>query len=256
MLPSIHPAAARGFEAGARRYAASRPEYPVAVEAWLRAELRLGTGRRVLDLGSGTGKFLPRLEASGAHVVAVEPVAAMCAELAAGHPGVNLVRSAATHIPLRDGCADAVTCAQSFHWFASAEALEEIRRVLRPGGWLGLVWNMRDERVEWVAELTRLLEPYEGGAPRYRSGQWRQAFPARGFGSLREASFPHQQEGEPEVVIVQRMLSTSFVSALPKAQQDDIAGAIRAVIARTPALAGKARVRFPYVTGAYCCQRV
>jgi len=42
---------------------------------------------------------------------------------------------------------DAVVCAQAFHWFATREALAEIRRVLQPGGMLGLIWNVRDETV-------------------------------------------------------------------------------------------------------------
>src|SRR5690606_39572748 len=59
-------------------------------------------------------------------------------------------------LPLADGALDAVVCAQAFHWFAGREALDEFHRVLRPGGRLGLVWNVRDESVDWVAELTAI----------------------------------------------------------------------------------------------------
>src|SRR5690606_37054894 len=103
------------------------------------------------DLGAGTGKFVPRLLETGARVVAVEPVAAMRAEFARRHPGVELHGGSAEAIPLADASMDAVVCAQSFHWFATARALSGIRRVLVRGGVLGLAWNVRDETVPWVA---------------------------------------------------------------------------------------------------------
>ena len=84
-----------------------------------------------------------------------------------------------------------------------------MRRVLKPGGALGLIWNVRDERVDWVARITALIAPYEGDAPRFGSGRWRDAFPAPGFSELKERRFPHAHVGPPERVIVERTLSTS-----------------------------------------------
>ena len=74
-------------------------------------------------------------------------------------PHLRVLAGSATQIPAPDASFDGVVCAQSFHWFASANAIGEIRRVLKPGGALGLVWNMRDETVDWVRELARLLAP-------------------------------------------------------------------------------------------------
>ncbi len=167
---AIHRAAAQGYGAEADTYVTGRPDYPAAVTGWLAADLGLGPGRRVLDLGSGTGKFLPILRATGASVVAVEPVDAMRARIAGAHPEVEALAGTAEAIPLDAASLDAVVCAQSFHWFATAAALTEIARVLRPGGRLGLIWNVRDETVPWVAALSRITDPHEGGAPRYRTG--------------------------------------------------------------------------------------
>jgi SAM-dependent methyltransferase len=96
----------------------------------------------VLDLAAGTGKLARLLAASGARVVAVEPIAAMRALIPAG---VEALPGTAEAIPLPDGSIDAVTVAQAFHWFRAEEALSEIDRVLRPGGALALVANLRDE---------------------------------------------------------------------------------------------------------------
>ncbi|MDP4024595.1 class I SAM-dependent methyltransferase [Methylobacterium sp. NEAU 140] len=250
----IHAAAADGFAAGAAAYGAGRPDYPAAVADWLTGDLGLGPGRRVLDLGAGTGKFLPYLRATGADVVAVEPVAAMRAALLRAHPEATALAGTAEAIPLEAACLDAVVCAQAFHWFAGAAALAEIARVLRPGGRLGLIWNVRDERVPWVAALSRITDPHEGGAPRYRTGAWRAAFPAPGFGPLRERRFPHVHRGPAEAVVVDRTLSVSFVAALPEAERAAVAGAVRALVAETPELAG-AEVAFPYETVAFTCMR-
>jgi Predicted RNA methylase len=68
-MAEIHQAAAAGYTAKAEAYTRGRPEYPAAVMAWLRDDLALGAGKTVLDLGAGTGKFLPHLRATGAAVI-------------------------------------------------------------------------------------------------------------------------------------------------------------------------------------------
>lgn len=162
---AIHHSAADGYTKGADTYVRGRPDYPPEIAGWLRDTLGLHAGATVLDLGAGTGKFTPRLLATGASVIAVEPVAAMLDKLAAAHPDVRPLVGTADAIPLPDASVDAVVCAQAFHWFATAEALDEIHRVLKPGGRLGLVWNMRDARVPWVAGMDRIVNEFEGDAP-------------------------------------------------------------------------------------------
>lgn len=136
---TLHHAARDGFSTQAEAYVRGRPEYPTAIQDWLRAELSLRTGCTVVDLGAGTGKFTSQLTASGARVLAVEPITAMADQLRKEQPGVQILEGTADRIPLADSSCDAVVCAQSFHWFATETALAEIRRVLRPGGSLGLV---------------------------------------------------------------------------------------------------------------------
>ena len=255
-MPDINPTAANGFAKAAKAYASGRPDYPPALQAWLRQKLRLAPGRTVLDLGSGTGKFLPLLLETGAYVIAIEPVGPMRAELVARFPEADAREGTATAIPVPDASVDAVTCAQSFHWFANAAALAEIRRVLKPGGVLGLIWNQRDESVDWVAALQALVESYKGRTPRHEHGEWRSVFPAPGFGPVEEAHFSHTHRGTPEQVIVDRTLSISYVASLPDAKRTKLAREIETLIAQTPALAGKDVVSFPYETLAIAVQKI
>ena len=96
-------AAAEGFERGAGDYERARPSYPAdAVGLRRRTRSRCGPGTRVLDLAAGTGKLTRLLVPSGADVVAVEPVAAMRAELVAAVPGVEVLDGTAEAIPLAD----------------------------------------------------------------------------------------------------------------------------------------------------------
>jgi SAM-dependent methyltransferase len=254
-MAKIHHFAAQGFAAGAANYVAGRPEYPPEIETWLNEELGLDSSKTVLDLGAGTGKFSRSLLATGAKVIAVEPVPAMLEQLVRQYPEVEAKSGTAEAIPLGDASVDAVVCAQCFHWFATPEALREIHRVLKPGSALGLVWNVRDNNVEWVAALTRIMKRFEGDAPRYHSQKWRTQFPADGFGPLRETRFPNLHTGDPERVIVDRILSVSFMAALPPDEQERVKAEIREIIATSPELAGKAQVTFPYETLAVACNK-
>ena len=255
-MAHIHHVAAEGFAAGAANYVAGRPEYPPEIEHWLTHDLGLRAGETALDLGAGTGKFTPRLLATGAKVIAVEPVPTMPAELVRQYPEVDARNGSAGQIPLDAATVSAVVCAQSFHWFATPEALREIHRVLKPGGAFGLVWNVRDDSVPWVAALTRTMKPFEGDTPRFHSQRWRLNFPAPGFSPLREYHFENAHTGPPEQVIVSRILSVSFIAALPPRERDEVANQLREVIAQSPELAGKSHVTFPYETLAFVCNKL
>lgn len=244
----IHNSAAKGFSVAAGTYVRGRPDYPVEAVTWLREDLNLGPKKSVLEVGAGTGKFLPILRQTGAQLLALEPVAAMRAQLIAAHDDVTTLAGSAASIPLPDGAVDAVVCAQAFHWFATPEVLAEFRRVLAPGGMLGLIWNVRDETVPWVAALSGIISPLEGDTPRYGSGAWRKLFPADGFCCAGERRVPYVHRGRPEDVILRRILSVSFVAAQPAAAQQDIAEKINQLIRQTPSLAGASDVVFPYET--------
>lgn len=254
-MAEIHQAATTGYTRGTSAYLRGRPTYPEAVKTWLREALLLGQGKTVLDVGAGTGKFIPLLQTTRATIHALEPVEAMRTEIEAKFPQVKAISGSAQNIPLPDASLDAIICAQAFHWFATPATLAEFSRVLKPGGTLGLIWNVRDETKDWVASLTDIMTPYEKDVPRYHTGHWRQMFPTPGFSALHETQFPHQHTGAPEDVIIARVLSVSFIASLPDEERAKITQKVRALIATTPELAGETTVSFPYATAAFCCTK-
>jgi SAM-dependent methyltransferase len=145
---------ANAFAVVADDYDRARPSYPLEAVRWLIGRTRLD----VVDLGAGTGKLTEVLQGDQHRVVAVEPSPALRDKLAARLPTTTVLAGRAEGIPLPDRSADAVLVAQAFHWFDRAAALEEIARVLRPGGTLGLIWNFRDLGQAWVRDLVAMLD--------------------------------------------------------------------------------------------------
>lgn len=252
---AVHHAALQGFSREALSYGRGRPDYPQQLLAWLQQALQLGPGKSAVDLGAGTGKFTRLLLQTGAGVVAIEPVDAMRVQLLQNFPGITALAATAQAMPLADASVDAVVCAQAFHWFASPEALREIGRVLKPGGRLGLIWNVRDESADWVAELTRIMAPYEGDTPRFHSGEWRRLFPNELFSELSETTLPYQHVGSAQAVIFDRVLSVSFIAALAADERERVTQRLAALIASHPQLRDRPAIAFPYVTHAYAGSR-
>lgn len=135
----------RSFGAVAAAYAAHRPGYAAEAVAWALEPLARVAAPHLLDLGAGTGKLTEQLVThSAARVTAVEPDPGMLAELRARFPAVDARDGIAEAVPLPDGSVDAVFIGQAWHWFDAEPALEEIVRVLRPGGVLAVVRNDED----------------------------------------------------------------------------------------------------------------
>ena len=133
---AIHRSA-RGVQLAAGDYQRARPDYSDEAGRWLAERLDLRPGRKVVDIAAGTGKLTRALVATGAKVVAVEPVAGMRERLAAALTGVELLDGVAEAIPLDDASVHAATVGQAFHWFDGDRALTEIHRVGRVGGRVG-----------------------------------------------------------------------------------------------------------------------
>ena len=252
----LHPTATRGFSLAADAYDRSRPDYPPAAVDAVLAALALSPRDPLLELGAGTGKLTRLLAARGARVVALEPIPAMRARLR-GVPGVSPVAAFAEALPVHPGALGGAIAATAFHWFDGARTLAELHGALRPRGRLALLWNVRDESVDWIARLGAILHAAErGDAPRYRTGAWRAAFdaPGSGFGPLVEARFEHVHPLSPEGV-VERIASVSFVAARPEAERAPVLDAVRALLASHPDTAGREVLPLRYRTDVFWCER-
>jgi ubiquinone/menaquinone biosynthesis C-methylase UbiE len=146
---------ARSFGQNAVEYADYRPGYPLNAVSWGLSSVR-DPDPYIVDLGAGTGKLTQALFTLNVRTVAVEPDAAMCAEMRRRIPGVDVVGGTAESIPLPDHCADGVFVGQALHWFDYVPAMNEIARVLKPGGVVVALWNQNDRSVDWVSAFSNL----------------------------------------------------------------------------------------------------
>lgn len=224
---SIHDLARRGFQREAEAYERGRPDYPAQAIEWLTAALRLASGRRVVDVGAGTGKLSRALLPSGAEVVAVEPIAAMRRVLSRDAADLRVVGGTAERLPFGDGIADAVAAGQAFHWFDGPVALAEFHRVLRGHGRLGLIWNRRALQQPLQRAISELIEPFRGGAPSHESGLWRQALETTDlFWRVGENRVAFEQRLDADQ-LVDRVGSTSFIAALEPPERHEVLARVR-----------------------------
>lgn len=146
------------FSQRVQNYLAYRPRYPAAIIPFLHEKIGLAPAWTVADIGSGTGFLAELFLGYGSTVIGVEPNDEMrqAAEAYLGvYPGFvsQAGRAEATGLP--SSSAELVTAGQAFHWFDSVAARAEFLRILRPSGWVVLVWNTRR------LESTPFLRAYE-----------------------------------------------------------------------------------------------
>jgi SAM-dependent methyltransferase len=251
----VHEVAAAGFS-DPTDYEAARPSYPGEAVAWFVDRLGIRPGRRVCDLAAGTGKFTRLLAGAGADLVALEPVAGMREIYLSLVPEVPMIAGTAEALPFADESLDAATAAQAWHWFDHDRAIGELRRTLRRGGRLGLVWNARDRSEPWVNEVWTVMDRVERRAPWREHDDWRDsAFrDMPGFGPLERAEFFHRQPMTPDGV-VRRVASVSHVAVLPAGERADVLTEIEHILATHPDVRGKATIDIPYRVDCLCVER-
>jgi SAM-dependent methyltransferase len=235
-------AQAASFGAVADAYERGRPPYPAEAVDWL---IPAGAAH-VLDLGAGTGKLTRQLTGRGLDVTAVEPSEGMREKLRQAVPGIRALEGAGERIPLPDRSVDAVLVAQAWHWVDPARAVPEVARVLRPGGQLGLLWNIRDERADWVAGLGAILRQSDGA---HAVSSNVSAAPRVGppFGQLERRDVGWVHHLSPGA-LVDMVSSRSYVSTMPVADHEKLLNDLRHLMRTHPSLAGAGEIALPYVT--------
>jgi SAM-dependent methyltransferase len=247
------------FGAAAVAYAEHRPDYAQAAVRWA---LEPAPGPRVLDLGAGTGKLTAVLVEAGVDVVAVEPDPAMLTELRRALPAVRALPGGAEAIPLPDGSVDAVLAGHAMHWFDMDVAGPEIARVLAPGGILAGLWNVVDDRVDWVAGLERVGGSAAVG-PRDTRSSWRAVtagahLPSTGqvarFGSAEQAEFPHGQRRTADSLVAS-LATRAGVLVMAERERDATLGRIRAFLTSRPET-DRGEFTLPMLTGVLRVRRL
>jgi SAM-dependent methyltransferase len=227
--PQLWARRASSFGATARAYADHRPDYAPDAIAWC-LEGAERPVHEVLDLAAGTGALTGGLLAAGVAVTAVEPDPGMLAELRRRLPGVPAVTGRAEAIPLADGSVDAVMVATAFHWFDQDQALAEIARVLRPGGVLGIVYDLVDTSVPWVVELDRLARSSVSIPP----GEEPEATPSyAGIGPVELARCPHRHRRTAESLTA-TVGTHSHTLVIPPDERAELLARVRAFLDANP----------------------
>ena len=231
----MDPRRAQSFGAVADLYALARPTYPVdAVRFCLPP-----AARRVLDLGAGTGKLTSVLLDVGLEVVAVEPDDAMRALI---DPRATALSGTAEQLPLEDHSVDAILVGQAWHWFEVKAALASVRRVLRPGGILGLLWNVIDDSAGWPRALADLVG-MEDRLSLVQRDDTRPYEEPDGLGDWARQLFPHPQAADADHVVA-NMASRSVIIVQEQDARLELLGRVRDVV---PA----GRFEIPWVTDAW-----
>jgi SAM-dependent methyltransferase len=234
------------FGSEASTYEAGRPGYPVEAVAWLLQPVHHeGRALRVADAGAGTGKLTRVAVELGGEVVAIDPDPAMLAELRAQVHGVPTFVGSAERMPLPDASVDALLFGQAWHWVDPVAASLEAGRVLRSGGVLGLIWNIRDESVPWVRRLTEIMH-----------GSHAEEMLAEGdppvgepFGGLEAREWRWSRRMTREGLLAMAR-SRSYIITAEADDRAEIEGGLERFFDEVGAV-GAASVDLPYVTRAY-----
>lgn len=236
---------ATSFGAESGNYERGRPEYPAEAVAWMLAPLD-GADAAVIDIGAGTGKLTRAVLARpGTTITAVDPDAEMLATLRGVLPDVPGLLGSAEQLPLPDAAADAAVLGQAWHWVEPIAASQEIGRVVRPGGVLGLIWNVRDERVDWVRRLSGIMK----GSPAEQMIAENRVRVAAPFGGPEEQRWEWKRAmSRPELHAMAR--SRSYVITSPPEEKARIAREMDALFDEL-GLDDGTTIDMPYLTAAY-----
>src|SRR2546421_1005746 len=254
---ALDPRAERAFGSEADAYERHRPGWPADGVSWALRHLALGADAEVVDLAAGTGKLTRELIPMVRRVIAVEPSADMRRALAALVPDAEVLDGTAEALPLPDASVDAIFAAEAFHWFATREAVREIARVVRPGGGLGLMWNMHDfGREHWHTEVFAALgevgAPAAGQLGRHELERWGDAFEGAPFDCFEEFTVAHEQHTDAPG-LVGHVLTWSHLRVLDQAEQEELRRKLLSALER--AHVGP-DVAIPYCTRVYCARRI
>jgi SAM-dependent methyltransferase len=224
----------RRFSNRVEDYIRYRPGYPPGVLDALRDECGLARESIVADIGSGTGLLARLFLENGNLVYGVEPNAEMREageRLLREYARFRSVAGSAEATNLPDACADFVAAGQAFHWFEPNATRAEFRRVLKPGGWVVVIWNERKKDANaFQRDYERLLREfgtdYEQVAATYPTDERVEKFV--GTGRYGKRMLPNEQVFDFDG-LRGRLLSSSYAPAKDHPKHEPMLAELRRI---------------------------
>ena len=145
-----------------------------------------------------------------------------------------------------------ITVAEAWHWFDQPAAAAEFARVLRPGGHACILWNFRDESVDWVAELSTIIGS-EGTSETESEGD-----PLGGSSAFTPSTERTYRFDQPldQDLLVSLVRSRSYVASLPPDEQRAVLSRIVELCQEHPQLSGRPEFSMPYRTLVFRAERL
>jgi SAM-dependent methyltransferase len=234
-------------------YIKYRPGYPSQVITALQDDCGLTPASPVADIGSGTGILTELFLKNGNPVYAVEPNDEMRAageRLLRSYPAFHSINGRAEETTLGDQSVDFVIAGQAFHWFDPQKSRLECARILRPGGWVMLVWNDRDSQTTpFLVAYENLLHKYSIDYPKVDHRRIDQTdFSAFfGAGGYQTRAYHHQQDFDFDG-LRGRLLSSSYAPEAGHRNYDPMLAELKTIFQANQI---NGQVGFAYITKMY-----
>lgn len=248
-------ATAERFSNRVANYVKYRPGYPPEVLQLFCDEMDLTPASVVADIGSGTGLSAKIFLENGNPVYGVEPNAPMRAaaeEFLAAFPRFRSTDGTSEATTLGDASVDIVIAAQAFHWFRPEESRREFKRILKPGGYVALIWNERQlDSTEFLREYEKLLLKYARDYQQVRHEKINEDVLSAFFQvPFRRATFPNVQVFDLDG-IRGRMLSSSY---MPSETDEDFQPLVKELEILFAKHNESGRIKVFYDTNIFYCQ--
>lgn len=215
-------------------YIRYRPGYPAEIIGLLRRDCALTKDSIVADIGSGTGKLTEFFLENGNQVFGVEPNKEM---REAGErqlekfPRFTSIDGTAEATTLPARCADLIVVGQAFHWFDQEPCRIEFSRILKPGGWVAIIWNDRlADTTPFLAAYEQLLREFSTDYEQVNHRRFNDGHAVRTFfgGQSRLKDFPNTQHFDFDG-LKGRLLSSSYAPEAGQPGHDEMLDALRQI---------------------------
>jgi SAM-dependent methyltransferase len=252
MLSTLQPTTR--FATKAEYYARYRPSYPTHILDTLEQEWDFSAQNIIVDIGSGTGIGSQMFLDNDNVVHGVEPntdMRSFAEQWLSSYQNFHSIVGTGEATTLPPAMCDTIVCAQSLHWLDHDSARQEFQRILKPNGFVCIVWNLPERDSAFGQEYEEILLRYGTDYAQIQSDTWTQRKSIEEFfqsSSIQQYEYPNQQFFDAEG-LQGRFLSNSFIPDPSHSQYDTMLADIRSLYARH---AQKDMIAFRYRTLMYC----